>query len=96
MKNVFNSIFPDSVSQNSCKYYYLENFNETEVSPFFNLSLFNCFIRSFNSNGPLYAALFESLSLKSNFIVLIETWNCSDTHSVCNFDGYALYKYSLV
>ena len=86
--NIFNSIFPDSDCQNSCKYYSLENFNKTEVNPFFNLSLFNCNIRSFNSNGPSYAALFESLSIKPNFIVLTETWNSADTYSMCNFHGY--------
>ena len=86
--HIFNSIFPNSDITNSCQYYSLQNLNNLKIDSFLNLSLFNCNVRSFNSNGSSYQASFSNLTRTPSFIVLTETWNSPDTYSMCNLSGY--------
>ena len=86
--HVFNSLFPGSCPENSCKFYSIANFNETIINPLFNLSLFNCNVRSFHANGLAYESLFNSLSCIPNFIIMTETWNSHDTLNFCVLEGY--------
>ena len=91
--HLFNSMFPGSDSENSCKLFPIENVNEIVLNSIFNLSLFNCNVRSYHADGLCLAydeSLFNSLFCRPNFVVITETWNSHDTLHFCTLDGYTL------
>ena len=86
--HMFNGMFPGSDPENSCKFFSIGNFNELVRNPIFNLSLFNCNVRSYHANGLAYESLFNSLSCSPDFVVMTETWNSCGTLNLCTLDGY--------
>ena len=60
--HIFNSLFLNPDTTNSCQHYSLQNFNKSKIDSFLNLSLYNCNVRSFNSNDILYQALLSNLN----------------------------------
>ena len=44
-------------------------------------------IRSFHANGDEFGAVLNCFKIKPQVLILTETWNTSDTISLCRFDG---------
>lgn len=88
---VLNSIHPNGNPNDNSKYYTLDQCLNLNANSIFNLSLFNCNIRSYSKNGCKFEALFQIMSdhnHKPTFLIVTETWNTADTAPTCIFDGY--------
>ena len=77
--HIFNSLFLNPDTTNSCQHYSLQYFNNLKIDSLRNFLN----VRSFNSNGTSYQALFSNLTRIASFIVFTETWNSLETYGMC-------------
>ena len=53
--HLFNNLYPNLNVENYSLYYSIENFNKLEIADTFNISLFNCNVRSFAAIGTTFS-----------------------------------------
>ena len=88
----FRNIDPDlnffsETTEDSCKYYTLNEFPAPLWRDYFCLLNYN--IRSFFANSESIESILDCTQVAYNSIILTETWNKQSSLDLCKIDGYS-------